>query len=240
MSPENLSVTVMEIVRCSQTDCALKISAGIDRNAPQVHTFFPMAHVNHTYILFYKPFNVLSQFTGDAGKLTLANFGPFPKTVYAAGRLDYDSEGLLIVTDDNQLKHALLEPKFAHPRTYLVQVERMPNEDALERLRTGVVIDGKITKLAAAGLLGEEPLLPQRDPPIRFRKNVPTAWIELTLREGRNRQVRKMTAAVGHPTLRLVRTKIGALGIGTLHPGGMRRLSADELRQLQRDLPPPR
>ena len=194
-----------------------------------------MAPVNHTYILFYKPFNVLSQFTGEAGKLTLADFGPFPKSVYAAGRLDYDSEGLLILTDDNQLKHALLEPKFEHPRTYLVQVERIPNDDAMERLRTGVIVDGKATKPAAASVCAEEPPLPPRDPPIRFRKNVPTAWIELTLREGRNRQVRKMTAAVGHPTLRLVRTKIGALGIGTLRPGDMRRLSQEEIRQLQHE-----
>lgn len=185
------------------------------------------------YILFYKPFNVLSQFTGEAGKQTLADFGPFPRSVYPAGRLDFDSEGLLVLTDDNALKHTLLEPKFKHPRTYLAQVERVPDAAAIERLRTGVVIDGKKTLPAEASLLADEPVLPPRVPPIRFRKTVPTAWIELTLHEGRNRQVRKMTAAVGHPTLRLVRIKIGGIGIGTLAPGSHRSLSAEEVEHLR-------
>jgi 23S rRNA pseudouridine2457 synthase len=189
--------------------------------------------VSHHYLLFYKPFNVLSQFTGDTGKATLTDFGPFPKSVYPAGRLDYDSEGLLLLTDDNQLKHKLLEPTFAHPRTYLAQVERIPDKEALHRLCSGVVIDGKKTLPSEVRLLDEEPILPERVPPIRFRKTVPTAWIELTLREGRNRQVRKMTAAVGHPTLRLVRIKIGAVGIGTLKPGQHRRLTQNEITQLQ-------
>jgi 23S rRNA pseudouridine2457 synthase len=188
--------------------------------------------VSNRYILFYKPFNVLSQFTGDPGKSTLADFGPFPKSVYPVGRLDYDSEGLLLLTDDNAVKHALTDPKFAHPRTYLVQVELIPDDAALRALRAGVVIEGKKTLPAEARLLTEEPLLPPREPPIRFRKSVPTAWIELTLREGRNRQVRKMTASAGHPTLRLVRSMIGAIGIGTLQPGEHRSLSGSEVKQL--------
>ncbi len=188
-----------------------------------------MPHSRHTYILFYKPFNVLSQFTREGGKQTLADFGPFPKSVYPAGRLDYDSEGLLLLTDDNKVKHALLEPRFGHRRTYLVQVERVPTDEEMMRLRAGVVIENRKTLPADALLLTEEPELPGRVPPIRFRKTVPTAWIELTLREGRNRQVRKMTAAVGHPTLRLVRSRIGDVGIGQLRPGDHRTLTADEV-----------
>ncbi|MGE5316260.1 MAG: pseudouridine synthase [Acidobacteriota bacterium] len=180
-------------------------------------------------ILFNKPFNVLSQFTDEgSGKRTLADYGPFPKSVYPVGRLDYDSEGMLILTDDNALKHRLLDPAFAHPRTYWVQVERIPDEAALETLRRGVVIEGKKTRPALARLLGGDPELPERVPPIRFRKTVPTSWIELTLREGRNRQVRKMTASVGHPTLRLVRAAIGRLTLGALKPGESRRLNEEE------------
>lgn len=170
------------------------------------------------YILFYKPFAVLSQFTSEEGKRSLGEFG-FPKGVYPVGRLDYDSEGLLLLTDDNRIKHRLADPKFELPKTYLAQIERIPDDWSLERLRAGIVIEGKRTKPAEIRLLTEEPSLPPRSVPIRFRKTVPTAWIELTIREGRNRQVRKMTAAVGHPTLRLVRVKIGSIGIGMLKPG---------------------
>jgi 23S rRNA pseudouridine2457 synthase len=193
--------------------------------------------VNHTTILFYKPFNVLSQFTDDSGKRTLSDFGPFPKSVYPVGRLDYDSEGLLLLTDDNELKHLLLEPKFGHARSYLVQIERIPDERALDRLRKGIVIEGKKTRPALVRLLAGEPPLPERVPPVRFRKTVPTAWIELTLTEGRNRQVRKMTAAAGHPTLRLVRVKIGSLELGTLEPGRHRRLDAKEITKLLGESP---
>lgn len=186
-----------------------------------------------TTILFYKPFNVLSQFTDEgSGKRTLSDFGPFPKSVYPVGRLDYDSEGMLLLTDDNSLKHRLLEPKFGHPRTYLAEVERIPDEAALERLRRGVVIEGRMTRPAEVRLLPDVPALPERVPPVRFRKNVPTAWIELTLTEGRNRQVRKMTAAVGFPTLRLVRTKIGAVTLGPLAPGEHRVLTRHEIKTL--------
>lgn len=170
------------------------------------------------YILFNKPYAVLSQFTPQEGKRTLKEFG-FPKGVYPVGRLDYDSEGLLLLTDDNEIKHKLTDPKFELPKTYLAQVERIPTEESMQQLRRGIVLEGKKTKPASAQLLGEEPNLPPRSVPIRFRKTVPTAWIELTIREGRNRQVRKMTAAIGHPTLRLIRIKIGSVEIGGLLPG---------------------
>ena len=170
------------------------------------------------YILFYKPYAVLSQFTPEAGKQSLKDFG-FPKGVYPVGRLDYDSEGLLLLTDDNEMKHTFTDPKFELPKIYLAQIERVPAEASLQQLRNGVMIEGKKTKPADVRLLKEEPDLPRRSVPIRFRKTVPTAWIELTLREGRNRQVRKMTAAVGHPTLRLIRIKIGTVGIEDLRPG---------------------
>jgi 23S rRNA pseudouridine2457 synthase len=180
------------------------------------------------YILFYKPYAVLSQFTPEEGKRTLGEFG-FPKGVYSVGRLDYDSEGLLLLTDDNRIKHRLTDPKFELPKTYIAHIERIPDELSLERLRAGIVIEGKRTKPAEIRLLTEEPDIPPRSVPIRFRKTVPTAWIELTIREGRNRQVRKMTAAVGHPTLRLVRIKIGSIGIGLLKPGEWMTMSKEQI-----------
>ncbi|MEW5800289.1 MAG: pseudouridine synthase [Bacteroidota bacterium] len=180
------------------------------------------------YIVFYKSYGVLSQFTSEQGKRSLKDFG-FPNGVYPVGRLDYDSEGLLLLTDDNDVKHKLTDPKFELPKTYLAQVERLPSEDALQRLRTGVVIEGKKTKPAEVRLLDKEPDLPPRSVPIRFRKTVPTAWIELTIREGRNRQVRKMTAAVGHPTLRLMRIKIGNIEIDGLKPGEWKEIIKEEL-----------
>lgn len=170
------------------------------------------------YIIFNKPYAVLSQFTSEDGKQSLKDFG-FPKRVYPVGRLDYDSEGLMLLTDDNEIKHKLTDPKFELPKTYLAQVERVPTEESLQRLRNGIVIEGKKTKPAEVRLLDNEPDLPPRSVPIRFRKTVQTSWIELTLREGRNRQVRKMTAAISHPTLRLVRIKIGAVTIDQLKPG---------------------
>ncbi|MBI3579416.1 MAG: pseudouridine synthase [Ignavibacteriales bacterium] len=184
------------------------------------------------YILFYKPYGVLSQFTDAEGRPTLKDFGPFPASAYSVGRLDADSEGLLLLTNDNTLKKYLTEPKYEHPRTYLVQIENIPSELSLQKLCDGVVIEGKKTKPAEARLLAEEPHLPPRPVPIRFRKNVPTAWIELTLREGRNRQVRKMTAAIGHPTLRLVRSKIGFLTLEGLNPGKHRLLTKEEVKHL--------
>jgi 23S rRNA pseudouridine2457 synthase len=183
-------------------------------------------------ILFYKPYGVLSQFTPEGRWDSLAAFGPFPPDVYPVGRLDTDSEGLLLLTNDNALKHRLTDPRFGHTRTYLVQVERIPDEPALELLRNGVTIERERTRPAAVRLLAEGPLLPPRSVPIRFRKSVPTAWIELTLQEGRNRQVRKMTAAAGHPTLRLVRISVGTLTLAGLQPGEHRTLTPAEVTAL--------
>jgi 23S rRNA pseudouridine2457 synthase len=184
-------------------------------------------------ILFYKPYGVLCQFTDHSAnpRPTLAKYIRV-RDVYAAGRLDMDSEGLLLLTNDGTWQHRLTDPRYQHPRTYWVQVEGVPDGPALEALRCGVLIQGYRTKPAEAHLLSEPPPLPPRDPPIRFRKSIPTAWIELVLREGRNRQVRHMTAAVGFPTLRLVRAAIGDLQIGNLRPGDSRELTAAELRRL--------
>jgi 23S rRNA pseudouridine2457 synthase len=181
-----------------------------------------------TYILFNKPYAVLSQFTSENGKQSLQDF-KFPKNVYPVGRLDYDSEGLLLLTDDNEIKHKLTDPKFKFPKTYLAQIERIPTEESLQRLRGGVVIEGRKTRPAEVRLLDEDPNLPLRSVPIRFRITVPTAWIELTIREGRNRQIRKMTAAVGHPTLRLVRIKIGNIRMGELQPGQWKIIEKNEI-----------
>jgi 23S rRNA pseudouridine2457 synthase len=166
----------------------------------------------------------------------LASYGPFPKDVYPAGRLDADSEGLVLLTNDGMLKHLLMEPKYRHPRTYLAQIERIPDEAALEKLRSGVLIEGRKTLPAEVIRLKSDPELPPRPVPVRFRKNVPTSWIQLTLREGRNRQVRKMTAAVGHPTLRLMRIAIGEITLGKLLPGEYRKLTAGEINTLQEKL----
>ena len=184
-------------------------------------------------IKLFKPYDVLCQFTDPEGRATLADFVPIPG-VYAAGRLDRDSEGLLLLTDDGPLAHRLTDPRFEHPKTYLVQVERVPDAEALEALRRGVTLADGPTLPAEAELLDEPPDLPERPVPIRFRKNVPTAWIRLTIREGRNRQVRRMTAAVGHPTLRLVRWSVGPVTLETLAPGAWSDLSPDEAEALRR------
>lgn len=184
-------------------------------------------------VLFNKPYGVVSQFTPLAGHPTLAAFG-LPKGLYPAGRLDRDSEGLLLLTSDGALQHLLTDPKYRHPRTYWAQVERVPDEGSLSKLRAGVRLKDGMTRPCEARLLDVEPSLPPRVPPVRFRKNVPTAWVELTLTEGRNRQVRRMTAHVGHPTLRLVRARIGALSLEGLAPGEWRGLTAAESRGLSR------
>ena len=189
-----------------------------------------------SYILLNKPYGVLCQFSGAAGRDTLARFGPFPKDVYPAGRLDADSEGLVLLTNDGRLKHLLLDPQYGHPRTYLVQVEGCPTHEALAKLNKGVVIERRKTLPADVQLLSTEPDLPPRPVPIRFRKNVPTAWMKITLSEGRNRQVRKMTAAIGYPTLRLIRIRIGPLEIGQLGPGEHRELLPPEIEKLRREL----
>ena len=171
-------------------------------------------------IAFNKPFNVLCQFTDRSTppRRTLAEFG-LPAAVYAAGRLDYDSEGLLLLTDEGNLAHRLTDPRHKQPKTYWVQVEGNPNEEQLSALRSGVQLNDGPTLPAQARLLESTPPLWPRDPPVRFRKTVPDAWIELVISEGRNRQVRRMTAAVGLPTLRLVRVSMGTHALGELQPG---------------------
>ena len=169
-------------------------------------------------ILFNKPFNVLCQFTGEAGKKTLADFIAVPE-VYAAGRLDFDSEGLLLLTDVGFLNHLITDPEHKLPKTYLVQVEGVPTPEALDTLARGVNLKDGLTRPAGVRLLNPEPALWPRQPPIRERKQIPTTWVELTISEGRNRQVRRMTAAVGLPTLRLIRTAIGPWKLGDLQPG---------------------
>lgn len=179
-------------------------------------------------IAFHKPYGVLSQFTADgSAHRRLADFD-FPKQVYPIGRLDADSEGLLLLSDEPEWNARLLRPGRGHEREYWVQVERIPAPESLRQLEAGVVIQGKRTLPCRAALLDPQPVIPPRDPPIRFRKNLPDCWISLVLTEGRNRQVRRMTAAVGHPTLRLIRQRIGRLLLGELLPGHWRILQKTE------------
>lgn len=179
-------------------------------------------------IAFHKPYGVLSQFTPDgSANRPLADFG-FPKNVYPIGRLDADSEGLLLLSDEPEWNARLLEPRHAHEREYWVQVERIPDVNDLEQLAAGVKIQGRLTLPCRAWLLEPQPEIPPRDPPIRFRKNVADCWIALELIEGRNRQVRRMTAAIGHPTLRLMRTRIGRLTLGDLPAGQWKTLNPHE------------
>ena len=190
------------------------------------------------YILFYKPYDVLCQFTDENGRSTLKDYIPIPN-IYSVGRLDRDSEGLLLLTDNGQLQHRLGHRQFAHPRTYWVQVERIPDLNALEKLRQGLHIQDYRTRPAIVNLLDFEPDLPPREPPIRYRKSVPTAWLEITLTEGRNRQVRRMTAAVGYPTLRLIRTAItidknNKLCLTGLQPNQWREVTEKERKALEK------
>ena len=168
-------------------------------------------------ILLNKPFNVLCQFSDKEGRKTLANYITV-KNVYAAGRLDYDSEGLVVLTDDGKLQNLISDPKHKLEKNYRVQVEGIPNEESLNKLRKGILLKDGMTKPAIANLISE-PIIQERNPPIRKRKNIPTSWIELKISEGKNRQIRRMTAAVGHPTLRLIRYSIGNWTIKNLNPG---------------------
>jgi 23S rRNA pseudouridine2457 synthase len=169
-------------------------------------------------VLFNKPFQVLSQFREHETKDTLAKYFD-DKSLRVAGRLDYDSEGLLLLSDDGHFIQKITHPKFKLPKTYWSQVEGAIDNSALEQLREGVLLKDGITRPATAGLIDEPEALWPRDPPIRLRKNIPTSWVELSITEGRNRQVRRMTAAVGFPTLRLVRSSIGDWNLGELQPG---------------------
>jgi len=183
-------------------------------------------------LAFHKPFGVVSQFTPDSSRhRTLAEFG-FPPHVYPLGRLDVESEGLLLLSDEAELNARLLDPKHGHRRVYWAQVERIPSLEALAQLERGVIIGGRRTLPCRAHLLDPQPIFAPRDPPIRFRKNVPDVWIALELIEGKNHQVRRMTAAIGHPTLRLVRVKIGTFELGDLASGKWRELSATERAQV--------
>ncbi|MDR3715510.1 MAG: pseudouridine synthase [Puia sp.] len=190
----------------------------------------------HTYFAIYKPFNVLSQFSSPDGRRTLKDFFDVPGNVYPVGRLDYDSEGLLLLTNDSGLNHRLLDPGFGHEREYYVQVEGSIDQPAIQRLQSGVDIslNGKTyrTRPCKARLFTVPPAVPDRDPPIRYRANIPTSWIKLILTEGKNRQVRKMTAGTGFPTLRLIRYRIGLLDLAGLQPGEMRKLGKEEVYRL--------
>ncbi|HBT92758.1 MAG TPA: pseudouridine synthase [Chitinophagaceae bacterium] len=186
------------------------------------------------YYLIYKPYQVLSQFTSSDGKLCLKDILNVPKDVYPVGRLDYDSEGLLLLTNDTSINHQLLHPKFAHARTYWVQVDGLITNDAIESLSKGVTIsvDGKTyaTKKAVLKILSDSLLVPERNPPIRVRKSIPTSWISIQLTEGKNRQVRKMFASVGFPVVRLIRSQIGQFSIAQMQPADCLSLSFEEVQ----------
>jgi len=186
------------------------------------------------YYLIYKPYQVLSQFTSSDGKLCLKDILNVPKDVYPVGRLDYDSEGLLLLTNDTSINHQLLHPKFAHARTYWVQVDGAITHDAIEALSKGVTIsvDGKTydTKKAILKILPDDLVIPERNPPIRVRKSIPTSWVSIQLTEGKNRQVRKMFASVGFPVVRLIRSQIGQFSIAQMQPGDCLSLSFEEVQ----------
>lgn len=190
------------------------------------------------YIAFHKPYKVLSQFSPEGDKETLADYlKGLPKDVYPVGRLDYDSEGLLLLTNDKNLNHQLAEPKFAHSRTYWVQVDGDITTEAIKKLEAGVTItvNGKRynTLPARAEKLLTEPLVAPRNPPVRYRANIPTSWVLLTLTEGKNRQVRRMTAVVGFPTLRLIRYAIGKLTLEGIEPGKYMEMGAEIKNMLE-------
>jgi len=185
------------------------------------------------YFIIHKPYQVLSQFSSGQGKKTLKDFFPVPADIYPVGRLDHDSEGLLLLTNDKQLNHRLLNPLFHHEREYWVQVEGNIDTTAIQQLKAGVMIkvDGKSyqAKKCQTELFPAPPVVAERNPPVRFRQNIPTSWIRIILTEGKNRQVRKMTAVTGFPTLRLIRARIERLTLDGLQPGEMRELTGNEI-----------
>lgn len=190
-----------------------------------------MPAVKYRYFKIYKPYGMLSQFSDEAGRLTLNNLYNFPKDVYPVGRLDSDSEGLLLLTNDKSLTEVLLNPLNRHKREYWVQVEGRPDESEIMVLENGVLIKGRKTLPAKAKII-HDPVVPPRDPPIRFRKNIPETWISIILTEGKNRQVRRMTASIGYPTLRLIRIKIEQIELGGMNPGDVVQLTEKEINHL--------
>ncbi|MFT6633452.1 MAG: 23S rRNA pseudouridine2457 synthase [Bacteriovoracaceae bacterium] len=186
-----------------------------------------MAMEKYKYIAFFKPFGVLTQFTGEESDLTLSDYN-FPANVYAAGRLDKDSEGLLILTDDGVFNQRLTNPSANKKKTYWVQVDKIPSEDSLNKMRKGLKIKDYITRPCLVKIISE-PHVPPREPPIRVRKNIPTSWLEITLSEGKNRQVRRMTAKIGHPTLRLIRATMGKCSLKNLAPGEWKEINKNEI-----------
>ncbi|WP_375417359.1 pseudouridine synthase [uncultured Hymenobacter sp.] len=184
------------------------------------------------YILVNKPYEVLTQFTDEHGRATLKQFVPLPG-IYPVGRLDYDSEGLVLLTDDKPLQHRLSDPKFKVPKTYWAQVEGVPTEEQLQKLRRGVPLKDGLMTPAQADLLPEPTALPPRSTPIRYRASIPTSWLRLTISQGKNRQVRRMTAAVGLPCLRLLRVSIAFLTLDSLAPGEWRELTEAEAKKLK-------
>ena len=182
-------------------------------------------------LIFCKPYRVMTSFTDSEGRPTVGDYVDVPD-VYAAGRLDYDSEGLLLLTSDGKLAHRITHPRHKLKKVYLAQVENIPSVEALSQLRHGVVIKGQRTRPTVVELPDKEPQIFPRSVPIRYRKEIPTAWLKITLQEGRKRQVRRMTAAVGYPTLRLIRIAIGPISLGDLQPGQWRDLTPDEQKAL--------
>ena len=190
-----------------------------------------MINSRYKYFLLNKPYGVLSQFTDKDNRLTLSLIYNFPKSVYPVGRLDMDSEGILLLTNDKSLTDYLLNPKKKHEREYYVQVEGTPTKEAIQKLRQGIELKDGLTLPAKVKLI-DNPQFPERVPPIRERKNIPVSWISITLTEGKNRQVRRMTAATGYPTLRLIRVRIKNLLLGELKSGELRELKEEEIKKL--------